>query len=346
MKFKVNYLLLFVLSILFTSCSTDSEGDNAVAKITPDLFIQVRLMQDVITHNNELYSMELTRYSEEDSLKANTMYLRKIGFDGSSTILNGLLYYSNFSSTDLGGFVIDDMGRPICVSDKTNTIFSFNEEQTTVYENEIAPIAPEEKAKFSSITRFDEDSFLAYDNQSHIIRGFTWNINPTNLEIGTIGLNAIKDGTEEQAAFRHVSKMIKKDDIIYLVDDRKYIRTIEKTATGVQVSTIADTKGLGKITDIAFDKVNDEFIVSVHTEGAAASSTGLMALNLESKTFEQLVTGTISLDVSDTDYEQSPTVGWDHWGKIDHIQIIGNDLYFEQLRRFIKISDYRSKIRQ
>ncbi len=343
MKFQVKYLLPFVLTAILSSCST-SEDDNTIATITPDLFIQVRLMQDVITHDNEIYSMELTRYSEEDSLKVNTMYLRKIESDGSSTILNGLLHYFNFSSQDIGSFIIDDMGKPICVSDDTNIIYSFNEEQTSVYENEIASLIPDEEAKFTAITHFDSDSFLAYDYESHTIRSFNGSIRPTDLVIGNIGLSAIKDGNEEEAAFRYVSKMIKVSNIIYFIDDHKYIRTIEKTGTGVQVSTIADTKGAGEITDIAFDEVHDQLIVSVHGNGAPEDSVGLMALNLETKTFKQLITGTISLDVSNTDYEHSPTVGWDHWGKIDHIQIIGDDLYFEQLDRFIKISDYRLKI--
>ena len=195
---------------------------------------------------------------------------------------------------------------------------------------------------FNDITSLNDD-FIIYDKTSATLRGFNLDIQETDFLVGNPDMKEVKDGVGTNAGFSNVSKIITAGNILYAVDNKNYLREITNTDSGFKVKTLIDISDKGNITDIAYDSNSKEILISIQDyEYNSQHKAGLYSYNVISDSLVLLYSGVVSLDVSELDTPYKETSGFDFWGKINHMQVIGNDLYFEQLDIIIKISDFRS----
>lgn len=349
---KIKLIKIIFLSFCLSIFSCDSKNNEPLLNqgIKPDFFIELNHVHDMVGGiDNSLYALELATEFSDNGAQSNPIYIKKISKNGTVIIINEMLPFRSFTTTDDGGITIAPEGTPVCVSDNSNIIYHFNQTLEELYETEVTSLVPDDIAKFDIIEAYNNDSFLVYDSNAAVLRSFDYDIKTSSFELGNPGNKIIQDGVGSEVSFSDVSKILVNNDIIYIVDNYRFVRKITNTTEGYKVETIANTNQLGRITDFTLDKTNDEFVVSINQETGFTGRAGLYTLNIDGgDTFNLLAESTISLDLteldSDFDFSGVKEFGLGFWGQIDHIYIDGNDIYFEQFDFIIKISDFRNKL--
>ncbi|PKV51072.1 hypothetical protein ATE84_3141 [Aquimarina sp. MAR_2010_214] len=321
-------LFVFIISISIFSCGSDDSESNIPNddSILADYIANIGSIKDFsINANNEIYYIHTGNSDGGVNLS-----IRKMSNTGDITVLDELdfsLFGNEMGITNSGDENI------YYVTDSHNEgnkvhIYSVNSSSSSTYS--MTPISSPfvGPIRMSAIENFGDETYITFDYSALGLRRYFPNLE-TDMIIAGSGDSSITDGTGLNASFKFVTKILSTNEIIYVIDDSNNLRKIEKTGNEFNVTTVISDY-TNSFNDIAVDK-NGNILVLVDNKG-------IYKLNISNNSLEEYLTGEIKLKDSN-----NGSYGTE-WGGVDKFLIKKNDIFLYSSQKFIKISDFETKI--
>ncbi|AIN75030.1 hypothetical protein O8E88_000978 [Flavobacterium psychrophilum] len=325
-------LALLLATLIVLSCSKNEPEDLFKNYLTVDYDVdfyaanrnnQIEFNDLTITSTNDVYLL----LDDRTNSKA---LLSKVSSNGAkSEVLNNLRGFLgngiNITSTLNDKLFFNSDG-----ADNRNKIFSYDNIQLNSYV--MIDNGPNyiNKAQNTAMSRYSNNSIVVFDNNNKTLKFY---LPENNLEstIAGSGNASVVDGNGLSASFKSISKIVCRDNKIYVIDDYTNLRKIEFINNAYKVTTLVSNYN-STIEDIAIDSNNDIY--------ASVNGQGILKLNNTTNTFESFKTG--SVNTITPDKTKTGFISWSNG--VTGMYINENDLYILNGVRLIKISNFKSKI--
>lgn len=324
---------LFIASLFIISCSNENENQDPFKNhlvVDYDINFYSQNQNDQIefddltfTSTNDIYVLLndktnfktlLSKVSENGTKNEVLNNLRSSLGNGVNitSVLNGKLFFNSDAA------------------DNTNKIFSYDNSPLNSYAMNANGPNYYNTAQITAMSRYSNNSIVAFDYNNKTLKFY---LPENNLEstIAGSGSAAITDGNGLNASFKYVSKIICKNNKIYVIDDGKNLRKIEYINNVYNVTTLVSNFS-ENMDDLAIDSNNDLYVL--------VNGKGILKLNNTTNTLDVFKTGYVN-----TRSQDETTLGSINWEYgISNMYINESDLYLLNSARLIKISNFKSKI--
>lgn len=323
-------IVLLVMTIITFSCSKENNVDPNEGKLVVDYDVDFYSGNDQIEFNDLTITSTNDVFLLLDDRTNFKILLSKVSSNGvKSEVLNNLRNFLG-NGINITSALNDKLFFNSDAADNRNKIFSYDNIQLNSYA--MTDNGPNyiNKAQNIAMSRYSNNSIVVFDNNNKTLKFY---LPENNLEstIAGSGNNSITDGDGLNASFKFVSKIVCKNNKIYVIDDYKNLRKIEFINNVYKVTTLISNYN-STIDDIAIDSNNDIY--------ASVIGLGILKLNSTTNTFEGFKEGgvnTITQDKTKTGF-----ISWSNG--ITGMYINENDLYVLNGARLVKISNFKTKI--
>jgi hypothetical protein len=180
------------------------------------------------------------------------------------------------------------------------------------------------------VSKYSENSIVVFDRSTQTLEFYLPQDNLESVIAGS-GNASITDGVGTNASFKDVSKIVCRDNKIYLIDDYRNLRKVEYINNEYKVTTLISNYS-DNIDDLAVDQDGELF--------ALVNGQGIMKLNSVTNKLDVFKGGYNLTITPDKSYESS--ISWENG--VFKMYIKNSDLYLVNGLRIVKISDFKSKL--
>jgi hypothetical protein len=327
---KKNILNLVLLVLLISSCSKDDspvKSEEINDEIKVDYLIDSEVYPEiegfVVNNDNTAYIAN----------NAGLAKLQKVDPNGKVTLLKtftDIRFYYNKLTNNLKGEILLTTNSSVF----GNKIYSFtkNDYDINTYYTMKPSVSTDQLPIINSICNNGDDSYIIFDSNTFTIKKIVPASNSEVILSGS-GKNEIQDGIGLNASFNMVSQIITRNNIIYVIDkgvnykNGNSIRKIEDTPNGWKVTTLISS--FTNFDQIAMDNQNNLYVL--------VNWKGIFKLNLQNN--EMTVYKDSEFKIGTDKIHTSINFKY-----LRFMAIKNDDLYLQQGKYFLKISNFRSKL--
>jgi hypothetical protein len=343
MKKRILVVAALQLFMVLGSCSSDSDNNIPVkteelqkGEIKADFIFSNSVNDFVINNDDTLFFIGSTPNDKDYPIK-----FQKIDKNGNLTLIKGINDYDFLSDR----LAVTPTGDFLLIATDTDKIFRFENNYTEL--NPFYTMKPissplASKIRLTAITENNDNTYFVFDYNNKQMKRFVPELN-TDVFVAGSGKNEIVDGAGLDASFGNVTRIISKNNALYLIDNLRTgtsstfisssIRKLEYVNNQWKVTTlISTTNEDAYYSDIAFDSKNDLYV--------SVREKGVYKLNLSDNTMSLFKDGELKVVAFGKNSSSRLTVDFNY---LKRIKFIKNDLYIETSSSLIKISDFQTK---
>ncbi|OAZ05259.1 hypothetical protein [Flavobacterium succinicans] len=343
MKKRILLVGALQLFMVLGSCSSDSDNNIPVKKeelqkgeIKADFIFSNSVDDFVINNDDTVFFIGQTPNDKDYRIK-----FQKIDKNGNLTLLNGISN-SNFFTNRLA---VTPTGDFLLIDTVTDKIFRFESNFTEL--NPFYTMKPisspfASKIRLTAITENNDNTYFVFDYNNKQMKRFVPELN-TDVFVAGSGKNEIVDGAGLDASFGNVTRIISKNNALYLIDNLRTgtpstfissnIRKLEYVNNQWKVTTLISTTNKdASYNDIAFDSKNDLYV--------SVREKGVYKLNLSDNTMSLFKDGELKVVAFGKNSSSRITVDFNY---LKSFKFKNNDLYLGTSFELIKISDFQTK---
>lgn len=328
---KIFSLFLTVLCVSLYSCSEDNpdQYDPTKDMVEIDYIVDLGYFKD-LTINKKDGAVYALAYDQ--TATTINMSLKKISPNGSLTIVKGLDGGYLGNNMKITGTNNGKLYWTTDISYHSNEILSFSNDFSKIESISMrpasGPFAP--TPQLTSILAYENNSLVVFDVAYRQLKRYYSDLSAELLMAGS-EKNEIKDGIGLDAGFSFVNRILSHDGTLYVLDNFRNIRKVEKQESLPKVTTILSNYS-EEIKDIAIDVDGNIY---------ATTYNGFYILKKDANNLE-LISDKLNINVKTKD---KAITNLNFYG-IDHLYIDNNDLYLVNFGSLLKVSDFKTKLQE